>query len=169
MAKKNSSEKIGGVCTNALYFFVLLVKVAVSSCRNRQLLLFVGGSIVETVAGFENWKTYEKNQYYKYFLFPDDWTAQLKTENFTEKDLINPKIIVSFSEDNNKIIIDRPTIKAGQMDYVDIPIANRLAMSITGVEKNGKINVHGNFHVELKSSNVEKIQLIRYLTVSDEE
>lgn len=143
-----------------------------------KIFLYVNGKLTENygvvsgyifVDGFENWKTYEKNQYSKYFLFPDDWTAQLKIENFTDKDLINPKIIVSFSEDKNKIIIDRPTIKTGQIDYVDIPIANRLAMSIIGVEKNGKINIHGSLHIELKSSDVEKIQLIKYLTVSDEE
>lgn len=143
-----------------------------------KIFLYINGKLTENygkvagyvyVDGFETWKTFEKGSYYKYFLFPDNWTAQLKIENFTDKDLITPKIIVSFSADKNKIIIEQPTIKAGQVDFVDIPIANRLAMSILGVNKDGTLHVYGNFHIELKSPGVEKIQLIRYLRTSDED
>ena len=131
----------------------------------------VSGNIY--VNGFENWRLFEKNQYYKWFLFPENWTAQLKIENFTDKDLISPKIKISYSgeEKPNEIFIERPTIKAGQVAYVDIPIANKRAFSIANIDENGKITVHdANIHVILESSSIEKnkrIQLIRYLKADD--
>ena len=87
------------------------------------------------------------------YLFPDDWTARLHIENFTGKDLLNPKVTVNFAR--GKYSFDIPNVNSGQTRDVDIPIAGRVAV---------KSNLHGTFSVAVKSSSSEPIPLlVRYL------
>ena len=93
----------------------------------------------------KSWKRNERGDY----LFPDDWTARLHIENFTGKDLLNPKVTVKFAQ--GEISFDIPNVNSGQTRDVDIPIAGRVAM---------KSNLRGNFYVAVKSPNGEQIPLL---------
>jgi len=92
-----------------------------------------------------SWRRNDKSDY----LFPDDWTARLHIENFTGKDLLNPKVTVKFAR--GEISFDIPNVNSGETRDVDIPIAGRVAM---------KSNLRGNFSVGVKSPNGEQIPLL---------
>ena len=126
-----------------------------------KLFLYINGQLTENrgehttdgdfyiTENFQNWQLATKGKYYKWFLYPSHWTARLKIENFTEKDLIAPKIEVNFS--GEKIFIDHPTIQAGQVAFVDIPIANKRALNILGPD-----HFHGTISIAVKSSDNKK-------------
>lgn len=126
-----------------------------------KLFLYINGQLTEnrgehTTVGdfyitenFQNWQVFTKGKYYKWFLYPAHWTARLKIENFTDRDLITPKIEVSFS--GEKISIDHPTIQAGQIAFVDIPIANKRALNIAGPD-----NFHGGISIAVRSFDNKK-------------
>ena len=96
-------------------------------------------------ADCKNWQRNDKGDY----LFPNDWTARLHIENFTGKDLLNPKVTVKFAR--GEISFDIPNVNSGQTRDVDIPIAGCVAM---------KSNLRGNFSVAVKSPNGEQIPLL---------
>ena len=93
----------------------------------------------------KSWQRNDKGDY----LFPADWTARLHIENFTGKDLLNPKVTVKFAR--GEISFDIPNVNSGQTRDVDIPIAGRVAI---------KSNFRGNFSVAVKSPSGEKITLL---------
>ena len=126
-----------------------------------KLFLYINGQLTEnrgehTTAGdfyitenFQNWQLIYKGKYQKYLLFPANWTARLKVENFTEQNLNSPKFLVNFS--GEEIFIDKPTIKSGETIYFDIPIANKRALDILGENHfNGSISIS----VESPSKNI---------------
>ena len=92
-----------------------------------------------------SWQRNEMGDY----LFPDDWTAHLHIENFTGRNLLNPKVTVKFAR--GEISFNIPNVNSGETRDVDIPIAGRVAM---------KSNLRGNFSVAVKSPNGEQIPLL---------
>lgn len=92
-----------------------------------------------------SWRRNDKGDY----LFPDDWTARLHIENFTGRNLLNPKVTVKFAR--GEISFDIPNVNSGETRDIDIPIAGRVAM---------KSNLRGNFSVAVKSPNGEQIPLL---------
>ncbi len=93
----------------------------------------------------KSWQRNDKGDY----LFPDDWTARLHIENFTGKDLLNPKVTVKFTR--GEISFDIPNVNSGQTRDVEIPIAGYAAL---------KSNLRGNLTVAVKSPNGEPIPLL---------
>ena len=126
-----------------------------------KLFLYINGQLTENrgehttdgdfyiTENFQNWQLISKGKYYKWLLYPANWTARLKVENFTEQDLISPKFLVNFS--GEKIFIDKPTIKSGESVYIEIPIANKRALDILSENHfNGSISIS----VESPSKNI---------------
>ena len=70
---------------------------------------------------YQNWSRDKYGQ----FLFPDDWSAQLRIENHSGKDLISPKIAVNIGQDKKNY--DLPAIFNGQSFNLDIPLGKKLA------------------------------------------
>ena len=102
---------------------------------------------------YKNWQR-KKNTFY----FPKNWTARLKIENFTDKDLITPQIKVSFND--VEIIFDKPTIKAGSTIDFDVPIADKPAFEVLGED-----NIHGKISVAVKSPSGKYPILMRNLEI----
>ncbi len=103
--------------------------------KRAEMFLYINGAISpnrspHSTAGelilddVKNWRRDEKGN----LLFPADWTAALRIENHTARDLINVRITVDF-DDNDEIIIEPADIKAGASVDIDIPIANKAALS----------------------------------------
>lgn len=104
----------------------------------------------------KNYKTWQQNERGE-ILFPENFTAKIAIENFTEKDLITPKIIIDINDE--KIFYDKPTIKSGQKIDFEIPIAKKIAL---------RRNNHGEIYISLESPSHEKIPLlIRYIEVEE--
>lgn len=70
---------------------------------------------------YKNWSRDKSGQ----FLFPDDWSARLRIENHSGKDLISPKIAVNIGKDEKNY--DLPAIFNGQSFDLDIPLGKKLA------------------------------------------
>ena len=102
---------------------------------------------------YKNWQR-KKNTFY----FPKNWTARLKIENFTDKDLITPQIKISFND--VEIIFDKPTIKAGSTIDFDVPIADKPAFEVLGED-----NIHGKISVAVKSPSGKYPILMRELEI----
>ena len=119
----------------------------------------VAGNIL--IKNFESWKILDRGKNHSdFYLFPENFTARIKIENFTAKDLINPRIEIKFCGEE-KIILDEPTIKAGEFAEIEIPIANKPALTILSEN-----NIHGKIDIKVESLG-EKIFLIRYLEVQN--
>ena len=75
------------------------------------------------------WQSWTRNNYGDY-LFPPNATAQLRIENHSGKDLINPHIEVNFGYDEYEL--DKPTIADGQSLDLTIPLGGQLASPADG-------------------------------------
>lgn len=130
---------------------------AARHAKRVKLALYLNGELTEnwgehSTAGTvilndecKNWQRDDKGEY----LFPADWTARLHIENFTGKDLLNPKVTVKFTR--GEISFDIPNVNSGQTRDVEIPIAGYAAL---------KSNLRGNLTVAVKSPNGEPIPLL---------
>ena len=98
---------------------------------------------------YRSWRRDERGNY----LFPADWTAKLTIQNHTERDLRNPTVKVDF--DGDEIIIEHTDIKAGQTVDIEIPIANRPALS----------DDYGQLSIALEADDEDLPILIRDLNV----
>ena len=124
-----------------------------------QLLLYINGKLsanhsthstageifITEADGYKSWQRNDKGD----FLFPPTWSALLKIQNFTNKDMIAPHISVSFGIRKNQkseFAIDIPTIKVGQSVDVNIPLANHSALYVLGDN-----NIHGQLTIKLES------------------
>ena len=124
-----------------------------------RLLLFINGKLSENQSrhstageiflteadGYKNWQRNDKGD----FLFPSTWSALLKIQNFTNKDVIAPRISVTFGirkNQKNEFSIDIPTVKVGQSVDVNIPLANHSALYVLGDN-----NIHGQLTIKLES------------------
>lgn len=104
----------------------------------------------------KNYKTWQQNERGE-ILFPENFTAKIAIENFTEKDLITPKIVVDINDE--KTFYDKPTIKSEQKIDFEIPIEKKIAL---------RRNNHGKIYISLESPSHEKIPLlIRYIEVEE--
>lgn len=122
-----------------------------------KLYLYLNGELSEnrsehstasTIILNDDCKNWQRNAGGDY-LFPADWTARLHIENFTGKDLLNPKVTVKFTRGGYSF--DIPNVNSGQTRDVDIPIAGYAAL---------KSNLRGNLTVAVKSPNGEPIPLL---------
>ena len=124
-----------------------------------KLLLYINGKLSEnhsthSTAGeifiteaddYKSWQRNDKGD----FLFPSTWSALLRIQNFTNKDVVAPHISVSFGirkNQKNEFAIDIPTIKVGQSVDVNIPLANHSALYVLGDN-----NIHGQLNIKLES------------------
>lgn len=112
------------------------------------------------IKNYQNWKILDNGKYHSdYYLFPENYTARIVIENFTAKDLITPRITVEIFEE--KMIFDKPTIKAGEFAEIEISLANKPALEILGED-----NIFGKITIKVESPNHENIFLIRDLEVN---
>ena len=138
-----------------------------------QLLLYINGKLSENQSrhstageiclteadGYKSWQRNSKGA----FLFPASWSALLKIQNFTNKDIISPRISVSFGIRKNQkseFAIDIPTIKVGQSVDVNIPLANNTALYVLGDN-----NIHGQLTIKLESPSGNFPMLIRKIEI----
>ena len=138
-----------------------------------QLLLYINGKLSENHSthstageiflseadGYKSWQCNDKGD----FLFPPTWTALLKIQNFTNKDVIAPHISVSFGirkSQKSEFAIDIPTIKVGQSVDVNIPLAHNTALHVLGDN-----NIHGQLAIKLESSSGKYPVLIRKIEI----
>ena len=96
-----------------------------------ELKLFLNGELTgkEHMVYLNGWQSWERDNYGQ-VLFPDDWHAQLRVENHSGKDLINPRIEVNIGDYEN--IFDVPAIANGRSFDLDIPLGNKLASPENG-------------------------------------
>ena len=83
----------------------------------------------EHMVYLRGWQSWARNSYGDY-LFPTNATAQLRIENHSGKDLINPHIEVNFGYDEYEL--DKPTIANGQSLDLTIPLGGQLASPADG-------------------------------------
>lgn len=108
--------------------------------KNRGPHTTAGDFILSDSDGWRNWQTTSKGD----ILYPLNWTLQLKIENFTDRDIIDPRITCHFEStgDNKEFFVDKPTIKSGQTISVELPIANKIALKFLGPNHySGKLTV----------------------------
>ena len=133
--------------------FKFLLYINGKLSENRSPHSTAGDIILNAEEVYQKWNQNSEGDY----LFPNNWTAQLKIENFTNKDLITPHITADFFDE--EFIIDKPTIKSGHSINVEIPIANKIALKFLG-----KDHYYGKFNVQIKSPSY-KILLVRYIEI----
>lgn len=109
------------------------------------------GDLILAAADVENWQRDSKGN----LLFPADWTAKLTIQNHTARDLRNPLVKLDF--DDEEIIIEHGDIKAGQTVDIDLPIANKPALS--GDD-------YGQLSIELAADGEDLPLLIRDIAVN---
>ena len=98
---------------------------------------------------YKSWRRDDRGNY----LFPADWTAKLTIENHTDRDLRNPIVKIDF--DGDELIIEHADIKSGQTVDIDIPIANKPALS----------DDYGQLTIALEADGADLPILIRDLNV----
>ena len=138
-----------------------------------QLLLYINGKLSENHSthstageifltetdGYKSWQRNDKGD----FLFPSTWTALLKIQNFTNKDMVAPHISVSFGIRKNQkseFAIDIPTIKVGHSVDVNIPLTHNTALYVLGDN-----NIHGHLSIKLESPSGQYAMLIRKIEI----
>ena len=138
-----------------------------------KLLLYINGKLSKNYSphstagyiyltetdGYKSWQRNDKGD----FLFPASWSALLKIQNFTNKDVIAPHISVSFGIRRNQkseLAIDIPTVKVGQSVDVNIPLAHNTALYVLGDN-----NIHGQFTIKLESPSGQYPMLIRKIEI----
>ena len=120
---------------------------------NRSKHSTAGDIILTDTDGWQNWKRNARGDY----IFPADWMAMLRIENHTSRDLIAPHIVIEFENDDNAIAIDLATVKAGQSVDIDIPIANKPALTSDG---------YGQIAIALEADGEDLPMLIRDIEVN---
>lgn len=114
-----------------------------------ELKFFLNGELTgkEHMVYLYGWQSWSRDKFGQ-FLFPSDWHARLRIENYSGKDLINPSVAVNIGKDKKKF--DVPALANGQSFDLEIPLGNQLASPAKG---------SGHLQIILKAQGVPDIFL----------
>lgn len=91
-----------------------------------EMKFYLNGELTgkEHMVYLDGWQSWARDEYGQ-ILFPANWSGRLRIENYSGKDLINPKLEVNIG-DAEKIFNIAP-IANGQSFELEIPLGNKLA------------------------------------------